>query len=87
MLSIYFGDRSYSQQPWISFAPLADDGLPRLRGGDEASDLVKTLQSGLQKELQDNFRRGAIEGSRPGEPDLISNFWTEINRNMSRAGL
>jgi hypothetical protein len=66
---------------------LADDGLPRLRGGDEASGRVKTLQPGLQKERQDNFRRGAIEGSRPGERDLISNFWTEINRNMSRAGL
>ena len=43
---------------------------------------AKTLQPGWQKERQDNFQRGAIEGFKPGEPDLICDFWTEINRNM-----
>ena len=43
---------------------------------------VKTLRPGWQKERQDNFQHGAIEGFRPGEPDLICDFWTEINRNL-----
>ena len=43
---------------------------------------VSGLRPGWQKERQDNFQRGAIEGFRPGEPDLICDFWTEINRNM-----
>jgi cation diffusion facilitator CzcD-associated flavoprotein CzcO len=43
---------------------------------------AKTLQAGWQKERQDNFHRGAMESFKPGEPDLICDFWTEINRNM-----
>jgi cyclohexanone monooxygenase len=43
---------------------------------------AKTLLPGWQKERQDNFQRGAIEGFMPGEVDLICDFWTEINRNM-----
>ncbi len=44
---------------------------------------AKTLQPGWQKERQDNFHRGAMEAFKPGEPDLICDFWTEINRNMA----
>ena len=44
---------------------------------------VKTLQSGWQKQRQENFHHGAMEGFRPGEPDLVCDFWTEINRNVA----
>jgi cyclohexanone monooxygenase len=43
---------------------------------------VKTLQPGWQRQRQDNFHRGAMEGFQPGEEDLVCDFWTEINRNM-----
>ncbi|HKY89417.1 MAG TPA: NAD(P)/FAD-dependent oxidoreductase [Nevskiaceae bacterium] len=44
---------------------------------------VKTLGPGWQKERQDNFHRGAMEGFRPGDVDQICDFWTEINRNVA----
>src|SRR5262249_6680011 len=44
---------------------------------------AKNLAPGWQKERQANFHRAAIEGFIPGEPDLIQDFWTEINRNLS----
>lgn len=43
---------------------------------------VKTLAPGWQKQRQDNFHRGAMEGFMPGEQDLVCDFWTEINRNL-----
>ncbi|MFP5304241.1 MAG: monooxygenase, partial [Gammaproteobacteria bacterium] len=44
---------------------------------------TKSLQPGWQKARRANFHRGAITGFVPGEPDLICDFWTEINRNLS----
>jgi cyclohexanone monooxygenase len=44
---------------------------------------VKTLTPGWQKQRQENFHRGAMEGFRPGEQDLVCDFWTEINRNVA----
>ena len=40
------------------------------------------MTPGWQQARIDNFQRGAIEGFTPDEPDLICDFWTEINRNM-----
>lgn len=44
---------------------------------------VKTLKPGWQKHRQENFHRGAMEGFRPGEEDMVCDFWTEINRNVA----
>ena len=44
---------------------------------------VKSLKAGWQKERQANFHRAAMEGLRPGEPDLICDIWTEISRNLA----
>jgi cyclohexanone monooxygenase len=46
---------------------------------------VKGLKPGWQKERQANFQRAAIEQLLQGEPDLICDIWTEINRNLSAA--
>jgi cation diffusion facilitator CzcD-associated flavoprotein CzcO len=43
----------------------------------------KTLQPGWQKERQQNFQHAAMERLGRGEPDLICDIWTEINRNLS----
>jgi cyclohexanone monooxygenase len=43
---------------------------------------AKSLKPGWQKERQENFHRGAMEGFRPDDQDLICDFWTEINRNI-----
>jgi cyclohexanone monooxygenase len=43
---------------------------------------VKSLQSGWQKARQENFHKAAIDGLSPGMPDLICDFWTELNRSM-----
>jgi cyclohexanone monooxygenase len=43
---------------------------------------VKTLKPGWQKQRQTNMQRGGVEGYKPGDPDLICDFWTEINRNL-----
>lgn len=43
---------------------------------------VKSLKPGWQKHRQDNFLRAANEVIIPGEPDLICDIWTEINRNI-----
>src|SRR3974390_1127352 len=43
---------------------------------------AKTLTPGWQQARIDNFQRGAIEGFGTDEPDLICDFWTEINRNL-----
>jgi cyclohexanone monooxygenase len=44
---------------------------------------ASSLQPGWQKQRQENFHRGAMEGFRPGEQDLVCDFWTEINRNVA----
>ena len=44
---------------------------------------VKTLKPGWQRERQLNFHRFAMELPQVGEPDLICDIWTEINRNLS----
>jgi len=47
------------------------------------AEWVKSLKAGWQKERQTNFHRAAMEGLRPGEPDLICDIWTEISRNLA----
>lgn len=44
---------------------------------------ASSLQPGWQKQRQENFHRGALEGFRPGDTDLVCDFWTEINRNVA----
>lgn len=44
---------------------------------------MKSLKPGWQKERQANFHHAAMEFLRPGEPDLICDIWTEINRNLA----
>ena len=43
---------------------------------------LKSLEPGWQQERIANFQRFAQEFPKPGEPDLVCDFWTEINRNM-----
>ncbi len=43
---------------------------------------VKTLKPGWQKERQANFNRGTNLSFRPGEVDLVCDFWTELSRNF-----
>jgi cyclohexanone monooxygenase len=43
----------------------------------------KSLQPGWQQERIRNFHHAAMERLAPGEPDLICDIWTEINRNLS----
>ena len=47
------------------------------------AEWVKSLKAGWQKERQTNFHRAAMEGLRPGDPDLICDIWTEISRNLA----
>jgi len=47
------------------------------------ADWVKSLEPGWQQERQANFQRAAMEGFKPGEPDLICDIWTEIARNFA----
>ncbi|MBW8783334.1 MAG: NAD(P)/FAD-dependent oxidoreductase [Novosphingobium sp.] len=44
---------------------------------------VKTLTPGWQARRQENFLRAANEILPRGAPDLICDFWTEINRNIN----
>lgn len=46
-------------------------------------DWIDALPPGWQAERIANFQNGALEGLAPGEADLICDFWTEINRNMT----
>jgi len=46
-------------------------------------DWVQSLKPGWQKERQENFHHAAMEALRPGEPDLVCDIWTEINRNLA----
>ena len=47
------------------------------------AEWVKALKPGWQKERQANFQRAAMEFLQPGEPDLVCDIWTEINRNLA----
>ncbi|WP_226631852.1 flavin-containing monooxygenase [Novosphingobium profundi] len=38
---------------------------------------------GWQAARQANFQRGAMESFGPGDEDLVSDFWTEISRNIA----
>lgn len=42
-----------------------------------------SLEPGWQQQRIANFHRGAQEAFQPGEPDLICDIWTEINRNLA----
>lgn len=42
-----------------------------------------SLQPGWQQERMANFHRGAQMVFNPGEPDLVCDIWTEINRNLN----
>ena len=44
---------------------------------------VKSLPPGWQRERQMNFHHAAMETLAPGEPDLICDIWTELNRNLN----
>ncbi len=44
---------------------------------------VKTLKPGWQKQRQMNFHHGAMERFGQGEPDMVCDIWTEINRNLN----
>jgi len=46
-------------------------------------DWYRSLQPGWQRERQRNFHHGAMERFATGEPDLVCDIWTEINRNLS----
>jgi cyclohexanone monooxygenase len=43
---------------------------------------AKSLKPGWQRERQMNFHHAAMETLSPGEPDLICDIWTELNRNL-----
>jgi len=43
---------------------------------------IKSLEPGWQQERIANFQRHAMEMPKPGEPDLVCDFWTELNRNL-----
>jgi cation diffusion facilitator CzcD-associated flavoprotein CzcO len=44
---------------------------------------VRTLKPGWQKQRQAHFHRVAVERLARGEPDLICDIWTEVNRNLA----
>jgi cation diffusion facilitator CzcD-associated flavoprotein CzcO len=44
---------------------------------------IKSLKPGWQQERKANFHHAAVERLSRGEPDLICDIWTEINRNLS----
>jgi cyclohexanone monooxygenase len=41
------------------------------------------LQPGWQRARQKNFHEAAMQGMAPGAPDLVCDFWTELNRNIN----
>jgi cation diffusion facilitator CzcD-associated flavoprotein CzcO len=46
-------------------------------------DWARSLEPGWQYERQKNFHDGAVNGLKAGQPDLICDIWTEINRNLA----
>jgi len=53
------------------------------RNSETDPEWVKTLKPGWQAERRANFHRGANERLMKGEKDLITDIWTEVNRNLS----
>ncbi len=53
------------------------------RNSETDPEWVKTLKPGWQAERRANFHRGANERFMKGEKDLISDVWTEVNRNLA----
>jgi cation diffusion facilitator CzcD-associated flavoprotein CzcO len=47
------------------------------------AEWAASLEPGWQAARQENFLRAANEILPPGAPDLICDFWTEINRNIN----
>ncbi|MEC8810502.1 MULTISPECIES: flavin-containing monooxygenase [unclassified Ketobacter] len=43
---------------------------------------VKSLKPGWQQARKANFQKAAIDTFTPGDPDLICDIWTEVNRNL-----
>ena len=64
----------------VQRTPSSVDERPNPRTNPE---WTKTLQPGWQKVRQANFQRAAMELLQPGEPDLICDIWTEINRTLA----
>ena len=64
----------------VQRTPSSVDERPNPRTDPE---WVKSLKPGWQKVRQENFQRAAMEFFKPGEPDLICDIWTEINRNLA----
>ena len=52
------------------------------RNPSTEADWVTSLNPGWQRERQKNFHNAAMQMLAPGEPDLICDIWTEINRNL-----
>jgi cation diffusion facilitator CzcD-associated flavoprotein CzcO len=48
-----------------------------------APQWVKSLAPGWQKERQINFHHGVMDTFARGEPDIVCDIWTEVNRNIS----
>lgn len=46
------------------------------------ADWLESLKPGWQKQRIANYQRNVMEFPHPGEPDLICDIWTEINRNL-----
>jgi len=75
----FLGD--YAQQLYvIQRTPSTVDERPNPKTDPE---WAKSLQPGWQQERIANFHHGAQEVYAPGEPDLICDIWTEINRNLA----
>ncbi|HEY8386183.1 MAG TPA: NAD(P)/FAD-dependent oxidoreductase [Porticoccaceae bacterium] len=53
------------------------------RNSETDPEWVKTLKPGWQAKRRANFHRGANERFLRGEPDLIGDVWTELNRHLS----
>lgn len=72
---------NYAEQLYvIQRTPSTVDERPNPKTDPE---WAASLKKGWQQERIANFHHGAQETFAPGEPDLICDIWTEINRNLS----
>ncbi|MYM62409.1 NAD(P)/FAD-dependent oxidoreductase [Pseudomaricurvus sp. HS19] len=53
------------------------------RNSETDPEWAASLKPGWQAERRANFHRGANERYQPGEPDMIVDIWTEVNRRLS----
>jgi len=53
------------------------------RNSETDPEWVRNLKPGWQEERRANFHRGANERYLPGEPDMIVDIWTEVNRRLT----